>query len=70
MTGEAERCVEENVVHVTVPFPEFPIEIMITVISTRTVEVNKISAEQACHQDDTAEARQLSCTSWAHCFRQ
>lgn len=61
-------CVEENIVHLAVSFPERTIQVVVKVIGIRTVQMYQISAKQAGHEHDTSKRRQLTCTHGASAF--
>jgi hypothetical protein len=63
---EAERRVEEDVVHLAVPFPKLAVQIMISVVDVWAVQVNKIPSKKAGHEDNTSKRREFRRACGAH----
>lgn len=66
MTGQRERDVEENVIQLSLSFPELAIEVVIPIVGIRPVEVGQVATEQAGHQTYSCEWSQVGCTFRIH----
>lgn len=45
MSWKTERSIQENIVQISVSFPEFAIQVVVSVIDIRAMEMEEVAAE-------------------------